>query len=219
MTDSPTPPHTPGPGPASGEIAAIERELASGDGNRLGRYAARARSVIRLLAALIVATGVAALLVGLAAWRETPTGMGIVVLLCLPALVLPLYVARRTGSLAEAAARPREVAEQAKDLFSGVRQSEELRELAERVTNRGTPRPTGAARRPGRLRGAMVYAKLVSTVVGRAQPDADRHPLLVPFTPERLGRIWSAVGLSPWAWLLAVAVLVVSVPALAISFF
>lgn len=220
MTGSSTPPPTPEPGPASEDVAALERELAIGDGNRLARYAARARSVARLLAVLVVTTGVAALLVGLAAWRETPIAMVVVVLLCLPAVVVPLYVARRTGSLAEAAARPKEMAHQTQDLISGVRNSAELRTLADRVTNRGTSQPTAvSARRPGRLRGAMQLAKLASTVVGQAQPDADRHPLLVPFTPERLARTWSAVVISLWAWLVAVLVLVVSVPALAISFF
>lgn len=218
---TPPPPATPEPGAGSDDVAALESELATGDGSRLARYTTRARTLARLLASLVVGTGVLALLVGLGAWRETPIAMVVVAVLCLPAVAAPLYVTRRSGALAEAAARPREMARQTQDLISRVRNSADLRTLADRVANRRSPHPTGPVPigRTGRLRAALQLAKLASTVVGQAQPDAHHHPLLMPFTPERLGRTWSAVVISLWAWLVAMLILVVSVPALVISLF
>lgn len=209
----------PDPDPALDDVAALEAELAAGDGGRLGRYARRARAVVRALAVVVVATGALALVVGLVAWRDSPIALVVVAVLCLPAIAGPIYVARRATALADAAAHPRQVAAQAQQLVGRVRQSTELRTLAERVVSRrsGDHRSPISGGGPGRIRGAVQLAKLASTVVGQAQPDPERHPLLVPFTPERLARTWSAVGVSLWGWALAAVVLVVSVPALLIS--
>ncbi|CAN5624091.1 hypothetical protein BH10ACT1_BH10ACT1_31510 [soil metagenome] len=202
--------------PPPDDVAVLETELGTGDGARLARYTARARTVTRVLAALVVGTGIVALLLGATASRHTPIALLLVVVLCLPAIVLPLYVVRRTGALAEAASHPRELAEQARDLVGQVRGSAELRTLATRVARRGSGSP-GASERGGKLRGALSTAKLASTVVGQAQPDEERHALLVPCAPERLARTWWALGITPWAWLVAAIVLVVSIPALLIS--
>ncbi len=197
------------------DVVALEAELAAGDGSRLARYARRARTLARVLAGLVAGTGVLALVVGLAAWRDHPAGLLLVVLCCLPAIVAPLYVARRTGALAHAAGHPREAARQAQDLVGRVRHSAELQTLAGELSRRGS-RGAGAAP-AGRVRGTIRLARLASTVIGQAQPDDERHPLLLPFTPERLARTWSAVGMSLWGWAIAALVLVVSVPALVVS--
>jgi hypothetical protein len=199
------------------DVVALEAELASGQGRRMATAARRARMAARLLAGVVAGTGVLALLVGLAAWRDEPGALAVVALLCLPAIVAPLYVVRRAEALAGAAARPREVAAQAQDLIGRVRHSAELRTLAERVVHRraGEHRGPVAAGRAGRLRGGLELARLASTVVGQAEPDPARHPLLVAFTPDRLARTWWAVGVSLWAWPLAGAVLLVSAVVLA----
>ena len=54
-------------------------------------------------------------------------------------------------------------------------------------------------------------------MIGRAGPDEARHPLLVPFTPERTMRLWVSLTLSAWGLLLAFVVATISVLALAIS--
>lgn len=209
-----------GSGPISDPVVALEAELATGDGGRLTRYTARAQTGAKVLAVVVVGTGVLALLVGLAAWRDAPVALVVVALLCLPAIVAPLYVARRTAALARAAAQPHEVARQARDLVSRVRDSPELRTLADRVVHRSPGEAAGpvSGGRIGGIRGAIGLARLASTVIGQAQPDDDRHALLVPFTPERLGRTWFAVAWSLWGWLIALFVLLVSIPALLVSF-
>ena len=212
MTDS-VPSTNDGFGEA-GEVTALRAELANADGTRLARYTTRARTAARLLAALVVSTGVLALLVGLAAWRNTPIGLVTVAVLCLPAIVAPLYVASRAGAMAVAAGHPREMAVQIQDLARGLRDSVELRQLARLVSRR---RSSQSGRR-GKLRGALSLARVASTVVGQAQPDPKRHPLLLPFTPERLRHTWAAVIISLWAWLVAGLVLLVSIPELAISY-
>ena len=215
--DDPLP--APGADPALDDVAALEAELADGDGGRVGRYARRARGAVRALAVMVVATGVLALVVGVIAWRDRPIVLVVVVVLCLPAIAGPIYVARRADALADAAAHPRQVAAQAQQLVGRVRHSTELQALAGRVAKRrsGDHRGPISGAGPGRIRGALEVAKLASTVVGQAQPDGEHHPLLVPFTPERLARTWSAVGISLWGWALAAAVLAVSVVALLVG--
>ena len=216
MTQPPNGPPPDSPG-AEEDVALLEAELASGDGGRLVRYSARANTVVRLLAAVICAVGVVALLMGLAAWRSSPVAMVVIALLCAPAVLLPIYVVRRTGALAEAAAHPREVAAQAHQLVGRVRDSRDLQTLARTVRSRGDADGRGG-RRLG-LRRAVTVARSASAVVGQAQPDPDHQPLLVAFTPDRLAKTWSAAIWSLWGLLLALAVLVVSIPVLIISFF
>ena len=95
------------------------------------------------------------------------------------------------------------------------RSSFELRQLA-RLMSRGR---SGQTVQRGQVRSALSLARVASTVIGQAQPDPKRHPLLVPFTPERLRHTWAAVIISLWAWLIASLVFLVSIPELAISFF
>lgn len=224
MTDAvpdPLPLTAAGPSP---DVAELEAELATGDGSRLARYTARAGTAVRVVAMFVTVTGVAALAFGLVAFRESAIAMVVVAVLCLPAILLPRYVARRTKALAHAAGHPREVAAQARDLVGRVHHSAELESLATRLSllRSGRPPLAGtpeAAGRRGRFRQGVTMARLASTVIGQAQPDEDRHALLVPFTPERLGRTWAAISWLPWVWVLAALILVASVPAFVVSLF
>lgn len=190
-------------------VGELRAELTAGDG-RLGRYAARARLVVRLLAGVVVLTGVVALVLGLAAWRDSPVGRVAVGLACLPAIAAPLYVARRTSALADAAAHPRELADQAGDLVGSLRHSPELTALAQRLRHRGRTATAEAGRRSGRLGRALGLARLTSSVIGQAAPDPVRHRLLVPLRPERLRSTWLAVVVSAWGWGIAAGVAMVS---------
>lgn len=214
MTDHEPP--VPASPTADQAITTIDAELVAEDGTRLGRAVGWARSVIRLVEVLILATGVLALLVGLGGWREVPVGMAIVVIACLPAILLPLYVIRRTGALAVAIARPREMAAQARDLVAHMPDTTELRALAGQVA-RGRGAGGEATGRFRRVRGGFRVARLTSQVIEQAGPDAGRHALLIPFTPGRLAATWSGTVWSLWALLSALVVLLVSVPALIIS--
>lgn len=174
--------------------------IGAGDGGQLARGIGWLRRAIRAVAFLAAATGVLALLLGLAAWGSSIIGVGVVVAVCAPAVAAPAYVARRTTALAAAASHPREVAEQARDLVLRVRSSAELTMLARQLRRRDLRTATGAAprRRLGRGFGVL---RLASTVIGQARPDPQHHPLLVPFRPELLRATWLAVIVSLWAWL------------------
>ncbi len=220
-------PFVPPPIPAAGppqpldpetvQIAQIA-EMANGYVSRLGTYARGAGAVARFVTFLVSGTGLVALLVGVAAWRHRPVVAVIVAVLCLPAILAPLRALRRTRAMVAAVSQPREMAAQARDLGTGLigaPELDELHDLARRgdlsVEGDGTGSPLRKLRTFGKV------TKLTTTLVGRARPDEDRHPHLVPFTPERLAGTWSAITTSLWGWLLAVVVLVVSIPVLAAS--
>lgn len=216
MTDDQPP--VPAPSTADQAVATIDAELVAEDGNRFGRAVGWARSGIRAVEMVILAVGILALLVGLGGWREVPIALVIVVIACLPAILLPLYVIRRTGALAVAVGHPREMATEARDLVAHMPDTTELRALAGQVA-RGRGTGGEATGRLRRVRGGVRVARLTSQVIEQAGPDAERHPLLVPFTPGRLAATWSGAVWSLWALLLALAVLLVSIPALLISLF
>ncbi len=210
---------TPAAGPLSGAagvdepVVELEQELASGGGDRLARYTRRAAKVVTALAVLIVATGLLGLVLGLAAWHGSVVGIVLVLLLCLPAVVLPIYVSRRAKALAEAAGHPKELAAQARDLMGQVRTSPELRSLATQVRQRRLAAAAGGGRLR-KVRGAFGLARLASTVVGQAEPDPVRHRLVQPFGPERLRNTWAAATWSVWAAGTSAVVAVVSAVAL-----
>lgn len=187
---------TPPTDPADEVLARLD----AGDGGQLARGIGWLRRAIQAVALLAAATGVLALLLGLAAWGSSIVGAVVVVAVCAPAVAAPAYVARRTTALAAAASHPKEVAEQARDLVVRVRSSAELASLARRLRSRDRATATGSAprRRLGRGLGVL---RLASTVIGQARPDPKRHPLLVPFRPELLRATWLAVLVSLWAWL------------------
>ncbi len=175
---------------------------------------------MRVLAAAIVATGVAAALVAIGAWRESPVALVLALLACVPAIAAPLLVARRTGAMAEAAGHPQDVARQARDLLGRVKHAPEIAELASLVATirRRPSAATMASSVPklGRLRSTLRFGRLASSLIGRAGPGPQQHRLLVPFTPERLGTTWSAVGWSWMGWLVAVVVLLASLVGLVV---
>lgn len=186
--------------------------LAADDGGQLARGIGWLRRAIRAVAFLAGATGVAALLLGLAAWGGSIVGAVVVIAVCAPAVAAPAYVARRTTALAAAASHPKEAAEQARDLVLRVRSSAELTALARQLRRRDAIAAGSAPRR--RLGRGLGVLRLASTVVGQARPDPQRHPLLVPFRPERLRATWLAVIVSLWAWLATIVLALVAAVAL-----
>lgn len=197
------------PDPAEEVLA----RLSADGGGQLARAVGWLARAIRAVAALAGATGVLALVLGLAAWGGSLLGAALVLVVCAPAVAAPVYVARRTTALATAASHPRELAEEARDLVTRVRSSAELAALARQLGRRdATSRRGGAPRR--RLGRGLGVLRLASTVVGQARPDAQRHPLLVPFRPERLRATWLAVVVSLWAWLATSVLALVAVVAL-----
>lgn len=206
---------------AGSDVEVLRADLATPGGGRLARYAGRANTAVRILAVAVGAVGLLALLVGLGAWRSSVPAMVLVAVLCLPAVLLPIYVARRTGALARAVANPHDMAAQAQDLMGRVRDSADLAKLRSAFDGRpGRGRSTGpAGERKIGVRRAASLARSASAVIGQAHPDDERHPLLVPFTPERMARTWTAAGWSITALVVALLVLAVSIPALIISFF
>lgn len=193
-------------------VVELERELDAPDGGRLGAYTRRAAMAVVGLAIVVGATGLVGLGLGLAA-VDSNTGRLVVVVACLPAILAPAYVALRTRALAESAANPKELAHQAKDLLGRVKDSPDLRELADRILHGRV----GQQGRFGRARGAFGVARLAGKVVQEAEPDPKRHRLLVPLQPDRLRNTWLGVVVSMWAWLVAAAVCVGALIALAVD--
>lgn len=191
--------------------AQVEAALAEQDGGRISRIVRSARLAVLALGVLITASGLIALTVGLAAFRSSILAMIVIALLCAPAIVLPAYVIVRTRDLARAASQPRQLRDEAKSLLGQVRDSPELRTVADGLRGRNV----GAG---GKLRRGWTLARATTGVIGQANPDPTTQPLLHKVTPDRLARIWWAATWSLWGILLAVAVLVVSVPALVLSF-
>lgn len=216
-----TEPTTPPDDLAGSDVEALQADLATPGGGRLARYAGRAHTAVRILAVAIAAVGLLALAVGLGAWRSSVPAMVVIAVLCLPAVLLPIYVARRTGVLARAVANPHDMAAQAQDLMGRVRDSADLAALRNVFDGRsGRGRRTGpSGEQKLGIRRAASLARSASAVIGQAHPDEENHPLLVPFTPERMARTWTAAGWSVTALVVAILVLVVSIPVLVISFF
>lgn len=197
-------------------VAAVEldQDLAESADGRLARWFRRVRVAIWVLAAAIVTTGIFGVLAAIAAWRESPMIMVLMLVACLPAVVAPIIVARRSGVMADAAGHPKDAARQARDLLGRVQNSPEVAELAALLAMIRR-RPSAAqlaatAPKLGRIRSTLRFGRLASALIGRAEPDAHQHRLLAPFTPERLATTWSAVGWSWMGWIVAVIVLVAS---------
>lgn len=192
--------------------AEVEAAIEENQGSRMAGFIGGARLVVLVLGVLITALGLVALAFGLAAFRDSIPVMIVIVLLCAPAVILPVYVIVRVQDLARAATHPRQLAEEAKSLLGQVRDSPELRTVADELRGRSI---AGG----GKLRRGWTLARATSGVIGQANPDPENHPLLFKVTPDRLARIWWATTWSLWGIVLAIAVLVVGVPALLLSFF
>lgn len=183
--------------PPPSEAATWLRARMDGPGaERLARYLKRARSFTRIVTVAVLIIGVAGLALGYMAWGSTTSGLVLVVLLSTPGVIGPLMLHRRVGALARAVTHPDQVAVQARDLVGQLRSSPEVDELTHRLG--GMYGDASPIQEVGRARKAMRVARLGSQVIGQARPDSSRHPLLVPFTPDRLGSLWRWVSVTLW---------------------
>lgn len=144
---------------------------------------ARLAGLLRPLALLVTAAGVVAAAIVVALVRDDRPLLVLLLILCLPAIVAPLVLRRRIARLITALRHPDDAIAQIRDLAGRLADTTDLRALTARI---GAKDPEGG----GRIRRVVRTGRLVSAVVGRFGPDEDRHPLLVPFTPERLAGLW-----------------------------
>lgn len=196
------------PGPGAGgldDLATVTEALEQGGPARLAAVVGALRAAVWGLCAVAAATGATALVLGSWAWTDSVPALAVTSLLGLGAVVVPGYIVRRTGALARALRSPAEVLVQAKDLVGRATGSPELHSLAKQVRSRRAAGAAAKARGVSRARRALSTGRMVSAVIGLAQPDPKRHALLVPFTPERLRHLWLAVTVAFWLWLGAAA--------------
>jgi len=129
------------------------------------------------------------------------------VLLCLPAVLLPLWILRRLLPLPRAAAHPDELLDQGRSYARALRAESELKDLGALVgADDG-----GSRFAPRKL---IKLATILNSLTARVVPDRARYPLLVAFTPVYLKTVWLATVLAAWSLLLALVVLIVSLLAL-----
>ena len=201
------------PAPTDDDLSWFRRELAGDGSGRVLTTVARGIGLLGSTALAVLVFGVLAAVLAVAAFMDRPPLLVVALAACIPAVVAPAVAWRSLGRLRDSVSHPAEVRRQARDLLSGMSDTSDLRELAGRLRRR-----RGGPRRPGgRIRRAVGTGRLISAVIGRAGPDEDRHPLLVPFTPEHTARLWFSLTWSAWGLLLAFLVATVAVLALAAS--
>ena len=171
-----------------------------------------AKSMRWLILGLAVAAallGVAALVVGVLAWHgydhwHLPLGILIVVVACLPAVLLPFWVHKRTVPLTQAVEHPKDLLAQA-HLYA-----------ANFKTNADLSAFTSVAKKKGRFRPTNLWkmTKALAVTTERVQPNMQTEPLLAAFMPTYLKTLWLIVLTTGWSLLGAVAVLIVSAIAL-----
>ncbi|MCU1372477.1 MAG: hypothetical protein JWO77_3671 [Ilumatobacteraceae bacterium] len=157
---------------------------------------------IELICLAAGATGLAALVLGVWAWRSSLTGAFVAFAGGGITLVVAVYVLVRIRALAAAVKHPSEALAQAQDLVMRAKGSPQLHKLAGKLRTRKAGRAAGL----GRIRRAVSTGKLVSSVIGLASPDPERHRYLVPFTPDRLKNLWLAILVGLWAWLISAVI-------------
>lgn len=219
VTDVPADPNasTEPPSDDDGAIGWLKREL-SGDGSgRVLTTIGRGIGLLAGFALFVFVVGVLAVILTVIAFRDERVTLVIMVALCVPALVASLLTWRWLRHLRATVTQPAEVGHQFQDLLSGFTGRPELRELADQFRNRGDAKRANARR--GRLRGAVRTGRRLSAVVGAAEPDPDRHDLLVPLTPERAGRLFASATWSAWGLLLAWVAAITAVVSLVASAF
>ncbi|MFN8019820.1 MAG: hypothetical protein U0P45_17130, partial [Acidimicrobiales bacterium] len=196
--------------------------LARGGPARFAAVVRALRHLIWLVCALAAATGLAVIAFGGIAVRGDPGATAVLVLVGGPLVVLAVLIARHTGALAKAIARPADTIDQARDLALRAKGSPELHRLARTIVARKATgrrgRGGGSGSGIGRVRRAVRSGRMISAVIGLAQPDPKRHDLLVPFTPMRLRRLWLEVTVALWWWLVAAIVAFVAFFAALLSF-
>jgi hypothetical protein len=168
---------------------------------------------VELICLVAGATGAAALLLGVWAWRHSLAGAAIALIGGGVTVAVAIYVLVRARALARAVRHPAETLAQAQDLVLRAKGSPALHQLAGRVR----PGRAGKAARLGRMRRALATGRLVSAVIGLASPDPERHAYLVPFTPDRLKNLWLAILFGLWAWLVSAVLASLALLTLAIQ--
>jgi hypothetical protein len=194
------------------DVSWLRRELA-GDGS--GHVLTAIATGLRLLGGTTLAVlvfGVVAAALAVAAFRDQTALLVVALLACVPAVLAPFLAWRGLGRLRASVSQPAEVGRQARDLFAGLRDTTDIRALASTLRRR-----SGTGARPGRIRRAVTTGRLISTVIGKAGPDEDRHRLLVPFTPEHTARMFASITWSAWGLLMAFVVATVSILAIGIG--
>jgi hypothetical protein len=205
VTDLPPPPQRP---PSDEDVDALVGELQAASPDRVATLLRGLQAAIWAVCVPAAITGAVALLLGLRAWGGTAAGAAIVVLASIPLIAIAAYVGMRAARLADAVTHPGEVLAQARDLVVRAKDSPELRQVARLVRGRGGRRGRGPRSSAGRVRSFVSKGRLVSSVIGLADPDPVEHRLLLPFTPERLRNLWLAVLAGLWWWLAASVVAV-----------
>ncbi len=180
-------------------------------------------------------TGAIALVLGVWAWHRSLPGAAIAVLGGGAALGAAAYVWVRTRALATAVGHPAEALTQAQDLVRRATGSAELHQLATAVRSRKAVKAVTKAGKAskaskaskavkvtkvaklGRARRALRTGRLISSVIGLASPDPERHRYLIPLTPERLRALWLAIVVGLWAWLVSAAIAAVALLTLAVQ--
>jgi hypothetical protein len=168
---------------------------------------------IELVCAAAAATGLVALLLGFWAWHRSLPGAVIAVVGGGGTLAVAIYVLTRVRALAAAVKHPAEVLSQTQDLVLRAKGSPELHKLAGTIRSRKGAKAAGL----GRMRRAVGTGKLISSVIGLASPDPERHRYLVPFTPDRLRNLWLAILFGLWAWLVSAVIASLAFLSLAIQ--
>ncbi len=168
---------------------------------------------IELICLAAGATGLVALLLGVWAWHRSLSGAAIAVLGGGATLAVAIYVLVRIRALAQAVKHPTEALAQAQDLVLRAKGSPELHQLARKVRARKAAKATGL----GRFRRALTTGKLISSVIGLAAPDPERHRYLIPFAPDRLRNLWLAILIGLWAWLISAVIASLAFLSLAIQ--
>lgn len=181
----------------------VER-LVAGLGGFLSQLARRVRQAAMGLAGLAAAIGLVALVLGVWAWHDSVLQLAVLAVICVPAVLAPLFVIRRLKPIAEAVAHPDEAARQARSYFSGLPATPELQELVDEAA--GLQRGTGKVR----LRGAFRSARLLGSLVEAISPDPRTQPLVAAFHPARLRGIWLAAIASWWLAMVSSVVAIVA---------
>lgn len=168
---------------------------------------------IELLCLAAAATGLVALLLGFWAWHRSLPGSVLAVVGGGSTLVVAVYVLRRVRALTRAVKHPSETLSQAQDLVLRAKGSPELHRLAGSLRARKAAKAAGL----GRFRRALSTGKLISSVIGLASPDPERHAYLIPFAPDRLKNLWLAILVGLWAWLISAVIASLAFLSLAIQ--
>lgn len=180
--------------------------LVSGMGAFVTQLAKRVRQGATAVAGLAAAMGVVALILGEWVWHDEPVAAVLVAVVCLPAIVAPLFVLKRLRPITDAVEHPDDATRQARSYFAGLQSTPELDQLVTEAA--GLYKSSGKVR----LRGGFRAARLVGSLVDSVAPDPKTQPLVAAFAPSRLRSIWLGV-LTAWffaivAWMLAIVAVV-----------